>query len=116
MTANAEAAPRLATVEAVLPRAPTPASEGGAPGPRTHWPAQGHALQGRALGHGQRELGPGAGGLSPLIGPIAKKALIMVDISLRSDLVARHKARGAGAKRVVAVVADACALRERPLR
>ena len=56
------------------------------------------------------ELGPGAGGLSALIGPIAKKALIMVDISLRSVLVARHKARGAGAKRVVAVVADACAL------
>ncbi len=56
------------------------------------------------------EIGPGAGGLSALLGPIAKKTLVVVDVSLRSVLIARQKASDAGAKRVVAVVADACAL------
>lgn len=52
------------------------------------------------------EIGPGAGGLSTLLGPLAKKTLVVLDLSLRSVLLAR---RGAGA-RCVGVVADACML------
>lgn len=52
------------------------------------------------------ELGPGAGGLSALLGPRAKKKLVVMDLSLRSVLLARR----AGGSRAVGVVADACAL------
>ena len=52
------------------------------------------------------ELGPGAGGLSSLLAPRTRKRLIVVDLSLRSVLLAR---RAAGA-RGLGVVADACLL------
>jgi SAM-dependent methyltransferase len=52
------------------------------------------------------ELGPGAGGLSSLLGPRAKRKLVVMDLSLRSVLLARR----AGGPRTVGVVADACAL------
>lgn len=52
------------------------------------------------------ELGPGAGGLSAILGARARKKLFVVDISLRSVLLARD---AAGA-RAVGVVGDATAL------
>lgn len=52
------------------------------------------------------ELGPGAGGLSSLLAPRTKKRLVVVDLSLRSVLLAR----GAAGTRGLGVVADACAL------
>jgi SAM-dependent methyltransferase len=59
------------------------------------------------------ELGPGAGGLSSLIAPRAKKRHVIVDQSLRCVLLARSRARvaaGAHADRVRGVVANAEAL------
>lgn len=52
------------------------------------------------------EIGPGAGGLSALLAPRAKKKLVVVDLSLRSVLLARR----AVGPRGLGVVADACAL------
>jgi SAM-dependent methyltransferase len=52
------------------------------------------------------EIGPGAGGLSALLGPRAKKKHIVIDLSLRSVLLARR----AGGPRALGVIADACAL------
>jgi SAM-dependent methyltransferase len=59
------------------------------------------------------EVGPGAGGLSSLIAPRAKKRHVIVDQSLRCVLLARSRARvaaGTHADRVRGVVASAEAL------
>jgi SAM-dependent methyltransferase len=52
------------------------------------------------------DVGPGAGGLTALLAPRARKKLVVVDISLRAVLLAR---RAAGRKGI-GIVADAAAL------
>jgi len=60
------------------------------------------------------ELGPGAGALSSLLAPRARRRFIVVDLALPAVLIARAKARAALAasaqRRVVGIVADAADL------